>query len=393
MTELTKCPALSEWVPYDPEFRADPFPTYKTFRDECPVGRVTEHGGFWAVSRYEDVFKVARDHETFISGEGISIPPMPFEGRALPMEADPPEHDALRKLLVPFLAPRAVAELEPMIRKTAKDLISSFIEKGEADLSEEFAKPLPTVVICRFLGIDPDEGDFQAWAETIVYDRNDDQAGIDAHGKIVEFFRELLPARRAHPGDDIVSKLAQAEIDGEPLSDDVILDYCWFMVIAGLDNTAFTIRNIMLQIGQNAELRQTVLSNLDRIDDVTEEVLRLYSPVWGIARTVAKDTELAGQKMSKGDKVMMLYASADRDEREFPNPDTFELGRSPNRHMAFGMGRHRCLGSHLARLEIRVGVEELLKAIPNFQLADQVGWNEMGVLPVKLNTTKDGGEA
>ncbi|NIB44896.1 cytochrome P450 [Pseudomaricurvus alkylphenolicus] len=392
MSEKKKCPITHGWQPYDPEFRKDPFPTYKEFRQQCPVGRVEAHDGFWAVSRYEDVFEVARDAETFCSGQGIAIPPMEYDGRALPMEADAPEHFGLRQILAHELTPRAVMAREEMLRVSAQKLLAKIADKDEVDISEEYAKLLPTTVICQLLDIEGDEAqlqELQEWTEEIVYERKDHNSARQASDNIVAFFNELIPQRRENLGDDFISTLLKAEVNGQPLSDQDIMDFCWFLLIAGLDNTAFTIRNLLLQISNSEELRQELIADPDKISDAIEEVLRLYSPVWGIARTATKDTEINGQAIAAGDKVMMLFASADRDEEEFPEPDKFVLGRTPNRHMAFGMGAHRCLGSHLARLEIKVAVEEFLQLFPDYQVVGDVDWNTMGPLPIALSATAE----
>ncbi len=196
------------------------------------------------------------------------------------------------------------------------------------------------------------------------------------------FFDEIIPRRRAHPGSDFISTLLAAKVDGKPLGDREIMDFCWFLLIAGLDNTAFTIRNLLLQISASDSLRERLIREPARIAEAVEEVLRLYSPVWGIARTATRDTEIDGQPIAAGERVMMLLASADRDEAKFPEPDRFVLGRKPNVHVAFGVGKHRCLGTHLARLEIRVAVEEVLRHLPDYLVVGEVGWNGMGPLPV-----------
>ena len=385
MSKAPKCPVTADWQPYDPAFRKDPFPVYERFRRECPVGWVDAFDGFWAVSRYEDVFRVALDPETFCSSEGIAIPPMEYDGRALPMESDPPEHTALRSILARELSRDAVAAREPMLRHCARRLLAEISEAGSADFSERYAKLLPTNVICRLLDIEGDEAqlrDLQAWTEEIVYERRDAASARRASDNIVAFFDEIIPRRRAHPGSDFISTLLAAEIDGKPLGDREIMDFCWFLLIAGLDNTAFTIRNLLLQIGASDSLRERLIREPARIADAVEEVLRLYSPVWGIARTATRDTEIDGQPIAAGERVMMLFASADRDEAKFPEPDRFVLGRKPNVHVAFGVGKHRCLGTHLARLEVRVAVEEVLRHLPDYQVAGEVGWNGMGPLPV-----------
>ncbi|MDP6810426.1 MAG: cytochrome P450 [Pseudomonadales bacterium] len=376
------------WDPYDKTFREDPFPTYARFRETTPVGHCPAYGGFWALTSYEDVFEAARDWRTYSSADGVTIPPFPFEAKALPMESDPPEHQAMRMILMPHFAQHVVREREGLVRDRARELLDGLAGREQVDLSEAFAKPLPTAVICELLDIEDLTGEFQDWAETIIYERDDPEAGKQAVENILSYFRELIPKRRATPGDDFISVLVKAEIEGNPLEDATVLDFCWFLLIAGLDNTAFTIRNLLLQMAQMDWLREALIEDPSRIPDAVEETLRLYSPVWGIARTCTRDTTLAGRNLADGDRIMLLFASADRDPDQFPDPNEFKLGRAPNNHVAFGTGRHRCLGSHLARLEIRVAVEEFLARYPNYALTEPVGWNEMGPLPVTLNPSQ-----
>ncbi len=377
-----KCPITHDWDPYDPGFRDNPFPLYARFRQECPVGRCEEYGGFWAISRYQDVARMAADSATYSSAHGVSIPRLPTEGRALPMESDPPEHTAFRRLLQHDFMPRAVAAREDMVRRNARELIDAFRNNGEADLSEDYAKLLPTAIICQLLDIEELGGEFQDWAETIIYRPKDREAVMAAARAVYDYFRELLPERRRNVGDDFISTLIKADIDGETLDDTTILDFCFFLLIAGLDNTAFTIRNVLLQIARDPGLKAQLQQDSEKIGAAIEEILRLYSPVWGIARTVQSDVEVDGQNLAEGDRILLLYASADRDPETFENPDEFVIDRKRNRHLAFGTGRHSCLGAHLARLEIRVAVEEILNLLPDYEVVGDPHWNQMGPLPV-----------
>ena len=243
-------------------------------------------------------------------------------------------------------------------------------------------------MICGLLGIEDIDSEMQKWAETVVYDRKRPERVAAAAENILAFFRDLIPRRRLAPGDDLISQLVQVDIDGELLDDRTVLDFSFFLMIAGLDNTAFTIRNLLLQIHSRPELRARLLAEPDKIAAAVEETLRLYSPVWGLARTAAEDVELRGKTIRAGDRVMLLFASADRDGDKFCDPDDFVFDRARNEHVAFGMGRHTCLGSNLARMEIRVAVEELLKVMPDYQVTKEVGWNEMGPLPVRFTPFK-----
>ena len=194
----------------------------------------------------------------------------------------------------------------------------------------------------------------------------------------------MLPARRANPGDDLVSLVLQARIDGQPFDDDTVIDFCFFLLIAGLDNTNFTIRALLQQIAMDHDLRKRLVDDPSLIDAAVEEALRYFSPVIALGRTARTDASLGGCPVHQGDKVLMMFGCANRDPAEFENPDAFDIDRFPNRHVAFGVGPHRCLGSNLARTEIAVAIEEVLKVLPDFELAGEVDirWDDLGPLLV-----------
>ena len=365
------------------EFRADPIPYYQRLRDAGPIGKSEHYGGLWMISGYQEVLAVERDTDSFTSAQGTMFPPM-SERPMLPMESDPPLHGHYRKLLLREFAPKAVSEWAPAIRKTARELLDDVFASEPYDLGLGYAKLLPTAVICQMLGITFDPV-FQEWVEAAVYRRiSDPDSAQAANEAIYSMFTDLIPERRANPGSDLISLVLGAEIDGEALDDETVLDFCYFLLVAGLDNTNFMIRALLHRLAIDHDLQNRLLEDPSLIDITVEEGLRYFSPVIALGRHARKDVEFAGCPIHQGDGVLMLFGCANRDPAEFENPDEFDIDRFPNRHVAFGVGPHRCLGSNLARREITIALEEVLARFPHFQLAAGVEtrYDDLGPLPV-----------
>ena len=359
---------------------------YASLRAGCPVFWTESWGGYWVASSYEDVYEAARDPERFASAPGVMIPPVGHGRPLLPMESDPPDHLAYRELLLPRFAPAAVARLESDVRELAAALVDGVARDGHADLYETLAKPLPLLMITRLLGIERDD-QFWEWVELLMYGRVE---GVDAAtviataGALYDFLAAQLEQRRAVPGDDLLSLLLEGNVNGRPYTQDEILDLGFFLVIAGIENTAFSIRATLRHLAVHPEDRAALAAEPALINNVVEQSLRLYAPVTGLARTVTRDASLGGAQLRAGDRLLLLFGSANRDETVFEDADAFHLDRRDGRHVAFGIGPHRCVGSHLARLEVRIAVEELLKRVPDFQLAGaDLGWGTAGPLEVR----------
>ena len=371
----------------DHAMRARCAEVYAELREQCPVFHSEAWGGFWVASRYEDVYEVGRDVERFASGPGVMLPPVGHGRPLLPMDSDPPEHPEYKRLMLPRFAPAAVAGMERDVRALARGLVEGIAARGEADLYETLCKPLPMLLITRLLGIGRDEA-FWAWTDTLIYGRVDG-TGPDtirsAADSLYGFLAAQVADRRAHPGgDDLISLMLQGEVEGRPYREDEILDNCFFLLIAGLENTAFGIRATLRHLAVEPSDRAAVLADPALVHNLVEQSLRLYSPVTALCRTATRDTEVAGQRIAAGERVLLLFGSANRDPAVFPDADAFHLDRRDGRHVAFGIGPHRCVGSNLARLEMRVAVEELLRLIPEFRLAPgpDPGWYDATRLPV-----------
>lgn len=371
MSETTaRCPWFDH---HSPDLSADPYPTFARLRKECPVGWSDAWGGFWVVSGHAEVEQVAHDDATFCSGEGVSFPTVGQARPLIPIEVDPPLFHKYRRILNPRFSPGAVERFEPDIRRMATTLIDGFIERGECDLMAELAGPLPAMTTLRMLGLPEEEWEF--FLHCIHVGVHESAHDLDKSVEaILEVYTAIAAAleereRAGFTGDDLISYLARAESEGERLSEEEILDICLLLLFGGLDTTAAAISHAALYLDQDLEARERLRRERQLIPMAIEEFVRFYTPVQALARTVTRDTELGGQHLAAGDKVWMIWASANRDETAFPDPDRVILDRHPNRHLGFGVGIHRCLGMHLARVMFRVALEEILDRMPDYRVS------------------------
>jgi cytochrome P450 len=350
--------------PYSYEFHDDPFPVYRQLRDEAPSYHDDELG-FWALSRYDDVVRALHDPDTFCSRFGITLEadnPLPMM-----LTTDPPDHTALRRLVSRAFTPRRVADLEPAIRTLSRNYLDGLGERPSVDLITDYAALLPMDVISRLLGVsDGDQGQLREWSDALLHreegDMNVTPAGIDAAYQLYKYFSAFVAERRADPGDDdLAAALVAAESAGERLTDDQVVGFLFLLIIAGNETTTKLLGNCLLALQRFPSERAKVLADPARIPDAVEEILRFETSTQVMARTLTRDVELHDRKMPEGDKVLLLLGSGNRDERVWDRPDVYDIDRSwPTHHLAFGHGIHVCLGAALARLEMRVSLEEFL---------------------------------
>jgi cytochrome P450 len=350
--------------PYSYEFHDDPFPVYRQLRDEAPSYHDDELG-FWALSRYDDVVRALHDPDTFCSRFGITLEadnPLPMM-----LTTDPPDHTALRRLVSRAFTPRRVADLEPAIRTLSRNYLDGLGERPSVDLITDYAALLPMDVISRLLGVsDGDQGQLREWSDALLHreegDMNVTPAGIDAAYQLYKYFSAFVAERRADPGDDdLTAALVAAESAGERLTDDQVVGFLFLLIIAGNETTTKLLGNCLLALQRFPSERAKVLADPARIPDAVEEILRFETSTQVMARTLTRDVELHDRKMPEGDKVLLLLGSGNRDERVWDRPDVYDIDRSwPTHHLAFGHGIHVCLGAALARLEMRVSLEEFL---------------------------------
>jgi cytochrome P450 len=365
----------------DPSFYAgDPHPVYARLRREAPVFWCAE-GQFWALSRYEDVRRVGHDTALFSSRRGTLL----SDGRARDaggphapgarhlMRSDPPDHTMLRKIVARSFTPRMIASLEDRARVIARDLFDQIDGTAVTDVVAALSAPLTTFVIAELMGVPRDRwAEFWTWTDSAIaqVDAGRNDPALAGHiSDLMTFFGELLEQRRRQPADDIVSDLVAGELHGQPLTELDLLTYCKFLLVAGTETTRNLISSGTALLSEFPDQRGLLIDSPGLIPGAVEEMLRITSPVLAFCRTATADTEIRGQRIAAGDYVALLYASANRDEDIWPDPDRFDVARRQARpHVAFGFGAHVCLGANLARMEARVLFEELLRAFPDFQV-------------------------
>jgi cytochrome P450 len=358
------------------EFAQDPWSVYAELRDRCPVAYSPTYGGFWTIARYEDVAAVNRDEEHFSNQlPDLLIPPNDSGGRLLPMHADPPRATEYRRLLNRFFSLAAAKALEPSIRQFTAQCIDSFIERGRCDLVLDLATPVPAITTQLLVGLPVDDwARFALPIHTYTFRRVGDPVGVEAAREVAglrAYIGEELAARRKTPRDDLISSLAGARIDGEPLTDEEIESIVLMVIFGGVDTTTAAIGNTLLFLHRHPDDRRILVENPQLLETAVDEFLRYEPPIHGFARLVRKRCTVADQPLKPGDRVFMLWGSANRDAGAFDNPDQVELDRFPNRHLTFGVGSHRCLGANLARSEFRVVLEEVLRRIPDFRVIEE----------------------
>jgi cytochrome P450 len=358
----------------DAVFMSDVYATLGELRDACPVVHSPRFGGFYAVTSHADVADAAHDYTRFTPTGGITIPAVERPVRSLPLESDPPEHGIYRRIIQPFFTLRRVADLEDRVRQVAITQIDRFRDGGNVDLVKELAMPVPAITIAMLLGMPteawPELRDVTSRALTAA-EQGDTEAAGPAAADLSRILRREIDDRRRQPRDDITSAIVHATIDGHPIDPDVGLAMVQIIVVAGFDTTAYGIGSLLRLLATDVDLQARVRAgDREMRNQVIEESLRFDSPVFGLARSAVVDTELGGCPIPEGARLLLCYGAANHDPAVFPEPEEFDVGRANlSRHLAFGVGRHRCLGEHLARMEIRVVLDELLDRVPPFTLA------------------------
>lgn len=387
MTDVADTAPVSDWTRdydiFDPAYVRDPYPIWQELRQQCPIAHTDRWGGSWLPTRYEDVTAIARDIEGFPSGHGIAVVPPVLPGGATPgagpgflpygvppISSDPPLHTWTRRLILPWMSPQRTETYEPMTRDLCHRLIDGFIDSGRADLAGDYAQQIPVRVIAHILGVPESMSDtFTGWVRDVLefaYDPERRQRGILG---VIGFFREAIETRRQNPSDDLISELLHTEIDDQPIDETVILGMCSLLLIAGVDTTWSSIGSSLWHLASHPDDLSRLVAEPELMPTAIEEFLRAYSPVT-MARRLPHDVEYKGCPMKEGERVLMNFPGANRDPEVFENPDTVILDRQLNRHVAFGAGIHRCAGSNLARMELRIAIETFIQRIPSFSLVD-----------------------
>ncbi len=350
-------------------------------RERCPVAYSEHHGGFWLVAGYESFARAMRDEATFSSRHGtdasdgtefggVNIPEAPYQNALI--EMDPPAWSGLRRLLNPLFAPPAVEQMKPELLEFTTACLDRCIESGRIDFVLDLANPVPAQATLAFLGLPL--SDWERYAEPaheVVYTRPgtpEFAKAVDGQQWMFEELHRQVAARRGEPRDDNLTYMVRTEVDGRYLTDDEIVSLCGTIINGGVDTTTSLLSNAVEHLDRDRDLRRELIADPTKIPVAAEEFLRYFSPVQSFARTVARDTELDGASLQRGDRVLMCFASVNRDAAEFPHADEFVADRFPNRHVAFGLGKHRCIGSTLARAEFVVMLEQILLRLPDYEI-------------------------
>jgi cytochrome P450 len=366
-TSPTPDAITDEWIEdhfdlLSPALAADLHPTLARARARCPVAHSDQHGGYWIATRYGDVLSVAQDWETYSSELGITVPPPPKgtpggEGspmKILPVGIDPPLHREFKRLINRYFTPVAIEPWEDATRELVTRLIDGFADRGECDFMGDFARPYPGLAFfdLALLASLPNEAESR-----------------DCLFKLAGWIGQLVERRKAEgPRGDVVDAVMEAEIEGRPILPEEVIGTIQLLVLGGLETTAGVLGSAMLRFCEHPEIPELLHERPELIPAAVEELLRLDGSFICIGRTARHEAELDGHAVGKGDRVIVYWASANRDEGEFDDPDAFDLDRPTNRHVAFGAGPHRCTGSNLARMNLRIALEELTRRLADFRL-------------------------
>ncbi len=372
---VSSVPGSARFVydPAEPSFHEQAHEIYRVLRDEHPVYHHAA-GDWWALSRFEDVRRAANDPATF-SSENTSI-----AVGLLPQiqSVDPPYHDALRGLVNTAFTRSRVAAMEPRIREIARELVDRFAARGTCDLLRDYARHLPSLVIGEMIGVPAERREtFLHWTEAMVAATPGKTQSENVRHPAVGIYQEftkLLEERRAERRDDLMSALIDTELDGRRLTQEELLGFCFVLIVAGNDTTTNLIANGAVLLARHPDQRERLVQQPGGMERAVDEMLRYESPAQALPRITTRDVEVHGVTIPKGREVKLVFGAANRDEREFPQPDRFDVDRVIPRHLAFGQGIHYCLGAKLARLEARVALEELLARIPDYTLDGTPRW-------------------
>ena len=362
---------------HDPKNAGCIFDVYADLRSRCPVAHSSEYGGHWVATRYADIHQIVRNPEVF-SSESVNVPPsIGQEGPMIPLEVDPPDHTIYRQLVTPLFSPAKMAALEPEIRAIVNELLDQMEGQERVDFVQAFAKPLPARVFLTLMGWPlEDAPKFHSWADRIVLglpgaSLEESMAyRMDAAGEVYAYFGELIDDRLENPGvhqDDVTAALLNGKFGDRDMTPFEVLNMIFVLLIGGLHTVEGQLAHSVIYFSENPGKRKQLVEDPDLVSTAVEEMLRYESAV-APARLLKHDFVLNGVELKAGERILIPLAAANRDPERFENPDDVDLTRDPNPHLAFGGGRHRCLGSNLARLELRIAFEELHRRFPDYRL-------------------------
>lgn len=363
----------------DPDYNQNPGPVWRDMRERCPIAHTESQGGAWVFTKYDDIQALVKKTPE-LSNRQPTVFPMQgdkdlladyFADMMPPLTKDPPEHAPLKRLLLPFFSMKAVEAHRAYTEQLCHGLIDGFIEKGTCDAAEDYARQISPRVIGYLLGVDPGQTDqFVDWVQGFVeLGAADYEVRAKNFRALRRFLDDEITKRRSDPGEDYISRLIASDIDGEPVPHLMILNMCMLLLVAGVDTTWSSIGSSLLHFASHEEDRQRLVAQPELLPNAVEEMLRLHSPA-SAGRIAMENVEHEGFTFERGERLILSLPAANRDPATFENPDEADIGRERNRHVAFGVGIHRCVGSNLARLEMEVAIKVWFERIPEFRLSD-----------------------
>ena len=371
---------------HDPQFVQDPERVIGPIREQQPLLHSDLYGGFWLLTRYEDVTAAALDHEAFtsaVAGTTLIPPTQPRTDPLLPIELDPPEHTRYRALVNSVFAKPRIDTMRPDLEAVATRLLTQYAQQGGGDVMADFAHPMSLASLARLMDLPPeDEGLWFDWVERMYSNAlRDPEDRVGAARDAEAYIGERIAERRREPRDDFLGMLLEAEVDGRRLSELELRQFGMLMLLAGYETTSGAMGMSLLHLAQHPDQRAQLFGDVDGLaHTAVNELLRVVSPVQVFGRNAAHDIDLYGQTIPAGDVVLLAYGAANHDPRAFEHPERCVLDRHPNPHLAFGRGRHLCLGANLARLELTIMIERFARMFPDFEVdpAHPPTWKRRG---------------
>jgi cytochrome P450 len=374
MTKIDGSPSI-EFRLDDSAVAKDPGPFFEELRGTCPVGRADVHGGFWTLVRYADVHEATLNTQIFSSAAGVTIPPGNYPP-SLCLEQDDPEHRVFRRPMNSWFSPARMEALEGEIRKLVSRLLDEVIDDGSCDIGAVLATPVPAVVAGMLLGLpEEDWGWFRDRSETSLRCASNgdlEGAGV-ASMELAGYLGGKLEHRRADPQEDLLTEIVRMEVGGAPIGVEQGISLAYLLLVAGHETTVGAIGGLLYRVARDHQVRDQLIADPSLIPNAVEEALRLEPPLMGLGRIVTQDTEVAGVPIPAGERALLMFGAANRDPEVFDDPESFRLDRHPNRHLGFGVGIHRCVGAPLARAEMRVVLEEVLRRMPGIRITADAG--------------------
>jgi cytochrome P450 len=386
-----------DWADFDYDFKSSkivnsPHDVWRRLQDEMPVIYSRAHDGYWFACRYSEVIEILTDWQTFSSAQGV----VSLRGGTLliPQEMDPPDHRKYRSVLNVPLSPKQMPAHEGWIRAEARKQLATVVRSERFELLSAFAVPFPKIVALRLMGFpEQDLAELDGWVTNSIMERGSEAATL-AGAALYGYLTTMLQERAEHlPKDDLISVVQNGQVDGAPIPVEDQISMLMLLLFGGLHTTTSALAGAIVWLADHPEDRARLKAQPGLMTTAVDEFVRFTSPADTLSRVVTTDTELAGCPIKKGDRVMFGLGAANRDPREFDHPESVDLARYPNRHLGFGSGPHRCVGAHLAKLQLRVGLEESLSAFPNFEVEDHSalrweGGEPRGLINVPIRVTE-----